>query len=110
MEALSLDEVGRDLSRKAAGATAGRSAQTVYGGAEQVLRQTVLALRAGSGLAEHENPGEATLLVLQGRVELSSGETTWPGRQGDLLVIPQARHALQAIDDAVVLLTVAKSR
>ncbi|MDQ1014376.1 LuxR family transcriptional regulator [Streptomyces afghaniensis] len=32
--------------------------------------------------------------------------TLW--RSGDLIVIPPARHALQAIDDAAVLLTVAE--
>src|ERR1044072_4840006 len=31
---------------------------------------------------------EATLLVLRGRVRLTSGETTWEGRNGDLIVIP----------------------
>ncbi|HEX5597799.1 MAG TPA: cupin domain-containing protein [Micromonosporaceae bacterium] len=108
MDELSLETIGRDLLAKAAATTVGRSAQTVYGGTGKSLRQTLMALRAGSGLAEHENPGEATLLVLQGRVELNSGDTTWPGQAGDLLVIPQARHSLQALDDSVVLLTVAK--
>jgi len=33
----------------------------------------------------------------------------WEGRTGDLLVIPDARHALQAIEDSAVLLTVSKT-
>jgi quercetin dioxygenase-like cupin family protein len=89
-------------------ATSGRSAQTLRGGHEQALRQTVIALTAGTVLAEHENPGEATLLVLQGRVRLDSAGASTVGTAGDLLPIPEARHSLLAEDDSAVLLTVAK--
>ena len=68
----------------------------------------MVTLTAGSTLAEHENPGEATVLVLRGRVRLDSAEASWEGRDGDLIVIPQARHSLHAVSDAAVLLTVAK--
>ena len=44
---------------------------------EHALRQTVLALTAGSSLDEHENPGEATVQVLRGRVRLTAGEVSW---------------------------------
>ncbi|WP_406841857.1 cupin domain-containing protein (plasmid) [Streptomyces sp. AHU1] len=108
MQKLSLEAEAREQMERAAEASTGRSARTVYGGHEHTLRQTVLALTAGTELAEHENPGEATLLVLHGRVRLVSGDTSWDGRTGDLIVIPVARHSLQALDDAAVLLTVAK--
>ncbi|MFE9023952.1 cupin domain-containing protein [Streptomyces sp. NPDC007808] len=108
MQKLSLDALARQHLERATAASTGRSATTVYGGHEHVLRQTVLALTAGTVLAEHENPGEATLLVLRGRVRLTSGGTAWDGRTGDLIAIPPARHSLQAIEDAAVLLTVAK--
>jgi quercetin dioxygenase-like cupin family protein len=88
--------------------SAGRSAETVFGGHEQVLRQTVVALTGGTTLSEHENPGEATLQVLSGRVRVSAGDTSWEGRDGDLIVVPAERHDVHALDDAVVLLTVAK--
>ena len=39
-------------------ASSGRSAQTLYGGHDHVMRQTLIALRAGSVLDEHENPGD----------------------------------------------------
>ena len=68
----------------------------------------MLALTAGSSLAEHENPGEATIQVLHGRVRLTAGEVTWEGRSGDLLVVPDTRHALKAIEGSAVLLTVSK--
>ena len=47
--------------------------------------------------------------VLHGRVRLTSPDTSWDGRLGDHLVIPSTRHGLRAVDDCVVLLTVAKS-
>jgi quercetin dioxygenase-like cupin family protein len=85
-----------------------RSAHTIYGGHEHVLRQTLIALVANSVLDDHENPGEATLQIIQGRIELTTVDVSWDGRSGDHLVIPSVRHGLRAIEDAVVLLTVAK--
>jgi quercetin dioxygenase-like cupin family protein len=108
MQKLSLDALAREHLANASAASSGRSAATVYGGHEHTLRQTVLALTAGTSLAEHENPGEATLLVLRGRVRLTSGGNSWEGHSGDLITVPPARHSLQAIEDAAVLLTVAK--
>ncbi|HEY9327644.1 cupin domain-containing protein [Streptomyces fungicidicus] len=108
MQKLSLDALAREHLERAAATSSGRSATTVFGGHEHTLRQTLLALTAGTSLAEHDSPGEATLLVLRGRVRLSSGDTEWEGRSGDLLVIPPARHGLQALEDAAVVLTVAK--
>ena len=88
-------------------ASSGRAAVTVYGGREHRLRQTLIALRAGERLGEHDAPDEATLQVLEGEVALHAGGDTWRGAEGDHLVIPPQRHDLEAITDAAVLLTVA---
>jgi quercetin dioxygenase-like cupin family protein len=109
MEKLSLDVIAAEQARRASASASGRSAETVYGGHGHALRQTVLALTAGSSLHEHENPGEATLQVLRGRVRLTAGEVAWEGRAGDLLVVPGTRHALEAVDDSAILLTVSKA-
>ena len=106
MESVSLNSVADEQLGLAREAHSGRAAHTVHGGVGHFLRQTVIALTGGTGLAEHESPGEATLQVLRGRVRLTTAGDTWAGAAGDLLVVPQERHGLHADEDAVVLLTV----
>jgi quercetin dioxygenase-like cupin family protein len=114
MQKLSLDALARELLSRAAesdasGAPGGsRAAQTVVGGHEKALRQTLIALAKDAALAEHVSPGEATLYVLRGRVTLTAGTESWEGRDGDLLLIPDAPHSLTAMADSAVLLTVVK--
>ncbi|HEY3410666.1 MAG TPA: cupin domain-containing protein [Propionicimonas sp.] len=109
MNKLSLDATAREQLERARVESSGRSSTTVFGGHEHVLRQVVVALTEGSAMAEHNSPGEATIIVLSGRVRLSAGTTTWEGRKGDLLVVPLQRHSLDAVEDAVIVLTVAKA-
>ncbi|HVV77521.1 MAG TPA: cupin domain-containing protein [Mycobacteriales bacterium] len=108
MQKLSLEATAREQLDQAR-RDGGRAASTVFGGHEQVLRQTVIALVAGTEMKEHESPGAATLHVLSGRVRLTAGDDSWDGRTGDLIVIPPTRHGLVALEDSVVLLTVAKT-
>lgn len=108
MQKSSLTALARQQLVLAHAASSGRSSSTVYGGHEHQLRQTVIALVGGQMLNEHVNPGEATVHVLHGRVRLAAGDTVWDGRSGDLLIVPDGLHSLEAVVDAAVLLTVAK--
>jgi quercetin dioxygenase-like cupin family protein len=101
----SIEALARQQLDDARRSAASRAATTVVGGHEHTLRHTILALIAGAALAEHDNPGEATLYVLSGRVTLAAGGETWPARTGDMLVIPAARHTVRADEDSTLLLT-----
>jgi quercetin dioxygenase-like cupin family protein len=105
MNKISLTALAHEELEHAQSASNGRSTKSVHGGSDHLLRQSVIALCAGHSVAEHDNPGEVTVQVLLGRVLLTSGETSWTGWIGDLLVVPTAPHSLEAIEDAVVLLT-----
>jgi len=109
MDKISLTALARQQLEEAHRSSSGRSAHTVYGGHQHTLRQTLFALAAGKELSDHENPGEATLQVLQGRIRLTSPEASWVGAPGDHLVIPPSKHSVEAVEDSVVLLTVAKA-
>ena len=107
MQGESLTSLGDEQLAAAREAGSGRAAVTVFGGQAHDLRQTLIALVEGQALGEHDSPGEASLQVLRGRVRLHAGEESWEGSDGDYLVIPPTRHDLEAVTDAVVLLTVA---
>lgn len=105
MQKLSLKALAREQLAAAASTSSGRSSRTVYGGQEHVLRQTVIALNAGSSMSEHDNQGDSTIFVLSGRVRLTSGTINWEARESDLLMIPEARHSLLAVETSSILLT-----
>ena len=106
MESMSLSRLADEQLEAARSARAGRSALTVHGGHDHLLRQTLMALVAGTDMGEHNSPGQATLQVVRGRVRVSTADESWEGGPGDLLVIPAERHGLHADEVAVVLLTV----
>ncbi|WP_327205353.1 cupin domain-containing protein [Rhodococcus opacus] len=83
--------------------------KAVVGGREHALRHTLIALTAGTQTSGHHIHGEATVYILNGRVELTAGGTREGGRPGDLRTIAVAQpHRLEAVEDSVVLLTVVK--
>ena len=69
------------------------------------LRQSVIALTAGTELGEHEAPPAASLQVLRGLVRLTTDRGDLELPQDALTQLPHARHGLQALHDSVVLLT-----
>jgi quercetin dioxygenase-like cupin family protein len=107
MQTTSLTALAQQQLEVARSVGSGRSAVTVYGGREHDLRQTLIAMKEGAVLGEHEAPGEATLQVLEGRVVLRAGDDESEASAGDHAVIPPQRHDLAAQVDSVVLLTVA---
>jgi quercetin dioxygenase-like cupin family protein len=107
MEKISLTALARQHLETARASSSGRSAHTVYGGHEHSLRQTLMAMTAGT-MDDHESPGEATLQVLQGRVRVTDSTAGWDGSPGDHIILPRTRHGLRAVEDSVVLLTVSK--
>jgi quercetin dioxygenase-like cupin family protein len=81
----------------------GRSAHRVLH--QGPLRQTVIALTAGSALDEHNAPIAASEQALRGSVALTTPEGEQIIRPGEIHEVPQQRHGLRALEDAVVLLT-----
>lgn len=72
------------------------------------LRQSVIALTAGTVLDEHNAPPAASLHVLHGLVRLEEAEgdgAAYELRSGQLMRVPQARHSVRALHDSVLLLT-----
>lgn len=110
MESISLTALASEKLAEAGKTHSGRAAHTIHGGHTHELRQTVLALLADHDLSEHDSSGEATLQVLQGHVRLTINGDAWEGKAGDYVAIPAERHALHAVEDSVVMLTVLKSQ
>jgi hypothetical protein len=64
------------------------------------LRQPVIGMITDSCLAEHENPGETTILILHGRVRLSTADLSWEdawGRPADHFPISSTAPGLWRI-------------
>lgn len=92
----------------ALGSSNGRSAEVVLH--DGPLRQTVLALRGGVALGEHNAPPAASILVLRGRVRLTAPDGDEDLGAGELRVLTHERHAVLALDDCVFLLTTVTSQ
>lgn len=101
-------ERARELLATARADENGRAAELVAH--DGPLRQTLLALRAGTRLAEHNSPPAATIHLLQGQVRVTvAGETQADIAGGELWVLTHARHAVEALVDSVFLLTTVTS-
>lgn len=92
---------------RARGAENGRSAELVIH--DGALRQSVIALVAGTALGEHNSPHAASLQVLQGAVQVT-GEQAVDVTAGELHLLTHTRHAVRALEDSVFLLTTVTSQ
>lgn len=104
MTSTTLHSAGDEQLERARQASNGRSSVTVHHGRR--LRQTLLALTAGTRLAEHQSPGDATVLCLRGAVVLNVAESSIDVPEGTLVDVPAQRHDLVASEDSLVVLTV----
>ncbi|MET9432206.1 MULTISPECIES: cupin [unclassified Streptomyces] len=69
------------------------------------LRQTVIALTAGTTLDEHNPPPASSLQVLRGVVAVTAASGDTELTMGALYLLPHERHGLRAVTDTAVLLT-----
>ncbi|MBB1029805.1 cupin [Dietzia sp. SLG310A2-38A2] len=99
------DTADRILAR-AADAPHGRHAEILV--REGPLRQSLLALTAGTELEEHNSPPAASLYLLRGAVQVT-GESTVDIGAGELHTLTHHRHAVRALEDSVFLLTTVTS-
>lgn len=104
MAELTLESLGEEQLELARQSSNGRASRTVHSGHR--LRQTLMAMTAGTRLAEHQSPGDATLLCLRGRVAVRTGDTSVTIPAGHLADVPAQRHDLVAEEDSLVILTV----
>jgi quercetin dioxygenase-like cupin family protein len=58
-------------------------------------------------MGKHKSPGDGSLLCLRGRVVLRSDQSQAELGPGDLVAVPPQRHAVEALEPSVLLLTVA---
>ena len=100
-----LTAVVDDLLEQARTSSSGRAALTVYGGRDHRLRQTLIAIRSGEELSDHPSPGEATLQVFRGVCVLRTAAERAELPAGTHVHIPDEMHAVEAIEDVVILLT-----
>jgi quercetin dioxygenase-like cupin family protein len=107
MDVVSIHALAESQLSAAESADSGRGSVTVYGRTGARLRQTLVALAAGQVMAEHKSPGDASLLCLQGRVQLRAGGSNTELGPGDFVGVPPQRHDVAAVEPSVLLLSVA---
>jgi quercetin dioxygenase-like cupin family protein len=103
---LDLRGVAEILLAESRQSKSGRSARTLTPGAGAPLKQTLMALTSGARLSDHVSPGPATLYVLEGEVALTHGDQRRTLTPGMWTPIPRDMHGLEALTDAVALITV----
>lgn len=103
-----LDELTAAHLAAARADTHGRSAELIL--RHGVLRQSIIAMREGAELAEHNSPDAASIQMLLGRVIITAiDDADVEVSAGTLQVLTDHRHAVRALADSVFLLTTVTS-
>jgi len=104
------EEAGAAL-RAAREAKSGKGTRVLWATAYQ--RVVLIAMTAGTRLAEHASPPAASFHVVRGSARLYAAEpdadgrlAEWVAGEGQVVAIPPQRHGVEAVDDCVILLTV----
>lgn len=98
-----IEDKAKELLGQALQEDNGRQAQLLA--KDGPLRQTIIALRAGETLAEHNSPPAASVFLLRGQVKISAQEGDATIEEGELEVLTHYRHSVEALEDSVFLLT-----
>src|SRR5699024_2288031 len=106
---VNLSELSAELLEKAETVSSGRATHSFCAVPGGHLSQLLLALKAGKILSDHENPGDALLHVLKGKVQVTVGDDAIEVQENEHAVVPQQRHGLLATEDSAVLLTVVRN-
>lgn len=97
-----IQELTDDFLKKALVSERGREVKLLA--KDGPLRQTVIALRAGETLAEHNAPPAASVFVLHGYLKIIS-DTEEIIKAGEIKILTDQRHSAEALKDTVFLLT-----
>src|SRR5699024_3427085 len=73
------------------------------------LRQSVIALRRGERLPEHNSPPAASIQVVRGSLRVT-GQEEAELRAGDFEALTHFRHAVEALEDCAFVLTTVTSQ
>jgi quercetin dioxygenase-like cupin family protein len=101
-----LTDTGQALLAKARETGNGHASQLLIGGSRQ--RAVLMALTEGAVLSDHDSPPAATFHVVSGTARLYATDgPAWVVTAGQLVTIPATRHGVEALEECVILLTVA---
>lgn len=71
---------------------------------------SLFAFDKGEGLSEHTTPFDALVMVVDGKVDITIGETIHLLETGDSIIMPaNTPHALNAVEKFKMVLTMIKS-
>lgn len=101
-----VEDKAHQLLEQARGNENGRMAKLLVN--DGPLRQSVLALREGTELAEHNSPPAASLFLFKGHIKVTGQEET-EVNEGELVTLTHYRHSVTALEDSVFLLTTVTS-